>query len=264
MQLLLKRILIENGVDFMENIHREFFKVKFYDTDFTSKVKLFSLINYMQETSEQHSNTIGIGYNHLISEGLFWVVSRLEVNMIKYPKNMDEIVLETWPSGIDKLFFKRNFRILDANENELGNIIAYYLLLDVNSKFPQRPTRISLGVNSIENRFGEEKKLDKIKMPNDLVGTIERVVTYSDIDLNMHVNNAKYISWVEDVFNLEDYKNKRIASLQLNFMKEAKYGDEVILNKYVDKEASNTYYIEGLEKETKTQLFQCKVTFIEE
>lgn len=247
----------------MENIHREGFTVKFYDTDFRSKVKLYSLINYMQETSEQHSNRLHIGYNDLIGEGLFWVVSRIEVNINSYPKNTDKIIMETWPSGIDKLFFKRNFRILDENNNELGAIQAYYLLLDMNSKFPQRPSRISLGVESIENRFGQDNKLDKIKMPSKLIETSERVVTYSDIDLNMHVNNARYISWVEDFFTLENHSNKRIKLLQLNFIKEAKYNDKVTLNKYIE-EASNTYYIEGLEDERNTQLFQCKIEFHEE
>lgn len=246
----------------MEKIHREIFKIKFYEADFTNSARLYSIINYMQETSEQHSNDIGIGYKALINEGLFWVVSRLEVNMIKYPKNMDTIIMETWPSGVDKMFFKRNFRILDENQQVLGSILAYYLLLDKNSMFPQRPSRLTAQVESVENRFGEDKKLDKIKMIGELIDTSERKITYSDIDLNIHVNNAKYISWVEDVFTLEEYKDRKIANLQLNFVKEAKFEEIVVLNKYVDKNFTSVYYIEGLNKETGNQFFQCKVEFV--
>jgi medium-chain acyl-[acyl-carrier-protein] hydrolase len=245
----------------MERIHRELFKIKFYDTDFTNNVRLYSIINYMQETSEQHSNAIGIGYKEFIKEGLFWVVSRIEVTMIKYPKNMDNVIIETWPSGVDKVFFKRNFRILDEKQQVIGNILAYYLLLDKNSKFPQRSSRLPVQVESFEKRFGEDKKLDKIKMVGELINTSERNVTYSDIDLNIHVNNAKYISWVEDIFKLEEYSNKRIGNLQLNFVKEAKYGDVVIINKYNDKSSPNVYYIEGVDKETGIQFFQCRVEF---
>jgi medium-chain acyl-[acyl-carrier-protein] hydrolase len=245
----------------MEKIHKELFKIKFYDTDFTNSARLYSIINYMQETSEQHSNRIGLGYESFMKSGLFWVVSRIEANIIKYPKNMDTIIMETWPSGIDKLFFKRNFRILDENQQILGDISAYYLLLDVNSKFPQRPSRLPIQVEVLENRFGVENKLDKIKMLGELINTSERTVTYSDIDLNIHVNNAKYVSWIEDAFSIDEYKDKSISNLQLNFVKEAKYGEVVILNKYVEKDYPNTYYIEGVDKESGNQFFQSRVEF---
>lgn len=245
----------------MEKIHREKFKIKFYDTDFESYAKLYSIINYMQETSEQHSTKIGIGYEALIKQGLFWVVSRIQVKINKYPKNMDNVIMETWPSGIDKLFFKRNFRLLDEEENVLVEILAYYLLIDSNAKFPQRPSKLQQEVEVIQERFGEDKKLDKIKMTSNRIETQERKVTYSDIDLNLHVNNAKYIGWVEDLFDLTQYKEGRISELQLNFVKEAKFQDIVILNKYFNETESNTYYIEGVNKEDNTQFFQCRVAF---
>jgi len=245
----------------MEKIHRERFRIKFYDTDFESYAKLYSIINYMQETSEQHSTKIGIGYEALIKQGLFWVVSRIQVKINKYPKNMDNVIMETWPSGIDKLFFKRNFRLLDEEENVLVELLAYYLLIDSNAKFPQRPSKLQQEVEVIQERFGEDKKLDKIKMASNHIETQERTVTYSDIDLNLHVNNAKYIGWVEDLFDLTQYKEGRISELQLNFVKEAKFQDIVILNKYFNETESNTYYIEGVNKEDNTQLFQCRVAF---
>jgi medium-chain acyl-[acyl-carrier-protein] hydrolase len=245
----------------MEKIHREKFRIKFYDTDFESYAKLYSIINYMQETSEQHSTKIGIGYEALIKQGLFWVVSRIQVKINKYPKNMDNVIMETWPSGIDKLFFKRNFRLLDEEENVLVEILAYYLLIDSNAKFPQRPSRLQQEVEVIQERFGEDKKLDKIKMASNHIETQERKVTYSDIDLNLHVNNAKYIGWVEDLFDLAQYKERRISELQLNFVKEAKFQDIVMLNKYFNETEGNTYYIEGVNKEDNTQLFQCRVAF---
>lgn len=245
----------------MENTHREIFKVKFYDTDFTSQAKLYTIINFMQETSEQHSNNIGIGYKDLIHEGLFWVVSRIKVNMKKYPQNMDNVIMETWPSGINKMFFKRNFRLMDEGGEEIGTFLAYYLLVDVNSKFPQRASRLKTEVKSIENRFKKDEKLEKIIMTENLIETMERSLTYNDIDLNLHANNSRYISWIEDFFSLEQYKNQRITELQLNYIKEVKIEDVIILNKYKDEKAPNTYYIEGLEKNSNTQFFQCKVIF---
>jgi len=181
--------------------------------------------------------------------------------MKKYPHNMDNVIMETWPSGIEKMFFKRNFRLMDEGGEELGTILAYYLLVDVNSKFPQRATRLKKKVESIENRFKIDEKLEKLVMTEDLIETMERSLTYNDIDLNLHANNSRYISWIEDFFSLEQYKDKRITEMQLNYIKEVKIEDVIFLNKYKDEKAHNTYYIEGLEKSSNTLLFQCKIVF---
>jgi acyl-ACP thioesterase len=246
----------------MKNIHREVYKIKFNETDYSTKIKMHSLINYMQETSSIHAELLGVGYEDLKKHNLFWVVSRLKINMNKYVNWNDEIIVETWPSGVDKMFFTRSFRIYDKEENHIGDINAAYLLVAEDSMFPQRISKLPIDIPSIENRFEPYERLEKIKFPKcDKVLVAKKKVRYNDIDLNLHVNNAKYIEWVEDCFPLEIYKDMRIETLQLNFIKEAKCGEKIFFYKYNDLEDENTCYIEGVEKQSESQIFQCKLTF---
>ena len=49
-----------------------------------------------------------------------------------------------------------------------------------------------------------------------------------DIDLNLHLNNAVYARYIEDVLeNLQKGASQKIAELQINFQRSAQLGDIV-------------------------------------
>ncbi|WP_061994220.1 acyl-ACP thioesterase domain-containing protein [Clostridium sp. ATCC 25772] len=246
----------------MSNIFKKSYKIKFYETDFTQKIKTHSIVNYMQETSSLHSEVLGDGYEALGKKGMYWVVSRIKLDMIKYPKWNEEITIETWPGGLDRMFFLRSFRIYGENNEHMGDIDAAYLLIDKKSPLPYKPKEEDIPYEVIKDRFKQYKRINKIRFNKDegeLIG--KRKVRYNDIDLNKHVNNAKYVEWVEDCFKTEDFKEKRISSIQVNFIKEAKEGQKILFYKYDVKEEKNSYYIQGKDKETDVELFQAKISF---
>ena len=60
-------------------------------------------------------------------------------------------------------------------------------------------------------------------------------VKYSDIDMNNHVNSMKYIQWVIDTLPIEKIK-KGIKKIDINYIKEALYGDELLIQHYSKEE----------------------------
>ncbi len=54
-------------------------------------------------------------------------------------------------------------------------------------------------------------------------------VRYSDIDLYRHVNNARYIQWIMDGYSLEMHTDFEPGVFEINFVSEAKMGDEVVI-----------------------------------
>lgn len=246
----------------MENIFKKNYKIKFYETDFTTKIKMHSIINYMQETSSLHSELLGDGYEALGEKGMYWVVSRIKINMIKYPKWNEDIIIETWPSGLDKMFYIRGFRIYNKDGEHIGDIDAAYLLISKNSPFPHKPKEDEFKYKVIKDRYKNYKRMDKFRLKKEEGKLVaKRKVRYNDIDLNNHVNNAKYVEWVEDCFDTSDFREKRIESLQVNFIKEAKEGQKILFYKHKDDKEKNTFYIQGFDKESSNELFQAKVSF---
>ena len=51
-----------------------------------------------------------------------------------------------------------------------------------------------------------------------------RTVAYSEVDMNRHLNNAKYADWVCELFDSETLKKDSIRDFRINFIAEAYMG----------------------------------------
>lgn len=244
----------------METTYREKFIVKFHEVDFKGKVKLFTIMDYIQHVAEVHGTSLGLGFEGMMEKGLFWVVSRMKLNMDRYPGAGEEIIIQTELAGREKIFWTRRFIIMDSDENVIGSALLYYLILDMATRFPQKPTVCPVDINVDVDNKGHEP-LKKIKMQGEAVEELNRVLYYNEIDANNHVNNARYVSFVEDFFPLEWHKNHDIASIQINYIKEIKAEDKLKMNKFANDTEANIYYINGTNEDASQEFFQCKITY---
>ena len=235
--------------------------IQFSETNFELRLKLYSLINRMQETSSLHAEAIGMGYEVLEAHNLGWIISRYKINMTRYPSWEENITMETWPSGIDRLFAMRRFRIYDADKKQIGSIHCAYILIDTNTSRIQRISALPVPLPIIEDDDKAEE-MQKLQMRDKLVSTSKREVHYTDIDLNMHMNNACYVQWIEDCFPLKKYREMQIRDLQVNFISGAKLGEQVEISVYQDEgKGEETYYLQGIEEDGGREVFQAKVVW---
>lgn len=234
------------------------FILQFSETDFSFALKLHALVNRMQEVSSLHAEELGMGYEALAEHQLGWIISRYKISMKRYPTWREKITIETWPSGLDKLFAMRSFRIYDEANEQIGNIYSAYMLISSETGRLQRMSALPIELPVIEDDENIEE-LKKIRMPSQIHSTYVRRVHYTNIDLNMHMNNAYYVQWIEDCFELEQYKEMQVNNLQVNFISGAKLGEEVVITVYVDDQCPHDYYIQGKEEKSQREIFQAKV-----
>lgn len=244
----------------MKTTHREKFIVKFHEIDFKGRVKLFSIMDYIQHTGEVHGTNIGMGFEQMVDKGLFWVVSRMKLDIYRYPGVGEVVIVDTELGGRDKLFWVRKFILRDERENIIGNATVYYLILDLYTRFPQKPGVCPIDLN-IDVKINKEDALRKIKMPDEVTESKHRELYYNDIDANNHVNNAKYVSFVEDSFSLEWHENYEISSIQINYIKEIKANDKLVINKFKVDNEENICFINGVYEESDKEFFQCKLSY---
>lgn len=67
------------------------------------------------------------------------------------------------------------------------------------------------------------EKPRKVPAP-DAEPVLTHKVAYSDIDFNRHVNTMRYIEMMLDVLPIERFAEERPLRLDINFLKEARYG----------------------------------------
>ena len=186
----------------------------------------------LQETAVNHASAARLGYDELIKLNLAWVVTRQLIKLYKIPRLNEKITVETWASGMTDTIAVRDFNILNKEQEILGICRTSWMLIDLKLR---RPVRISKDMrnNLPQNpeRLRENIVLDKIPLTENTEGKISTYhVVYSDLDMNHHVNNINYLKWVLDDFEYSFRQKYRLGIIEINYLAEAVFGDELIRN----------------------------------
>ncbi len=219
--------------------------VRSYDVDSTGKLRLSSLFNYFQEIAGKHATHLGVGYGVLKNLGLFWVLSRAKVRIHRLPVWGDTVRLTTWPKGLDGVLFLRDLQLTSDRFGPLVDSSTGWLLLDSEAYRPQLPEALPILLPPNPRGHALDEPLRKIRPFNDLKREYERKILASDLDVNDHVNNARYIDWIMDCYAPGQLASRCVQTMQVNYVGETTYGDVVQLSRGEDP-ARGLDYIEGV------------------
>jgi acyl-ACP thioesterase len=204
---------------------RDRYTVASWDTDPRGCLAPSALGRYLQESAVRHAERLGFGMEALRQEGLTWVVGALLVRFTRYPRFHDEVVLETWPRGAQGRRALRDFRLLDAEGNELAAVSGTYSIIDLETRHPVTLERFH------GRTWREVPALDRSphRLP-PLVGTAEATeipLRWSDLDLLGHVTNTRYLDLALECYRAPFLREHELAELELNFLAEGGYPDVV-------------------------------------
>lgn len=230
--------------------------VKLYEVDYNKKTKLNSFFNYMQEGAISHASRLGAGYGSLNDLGFLWVLSRVKIQVLNYPNWGEKIKLKTWPKGVNRLFALRDFIFSNEKEERIALATSAWLVLDAKSMKPQRVQTLPFTLPDNEGKYALDEELGKIEGQSEFEFEMDKTAAYSDIDVNQHVNNAKYVEWILDCFNEEFYSEKTLKSLQLNFISQTRLGDRIRLKRGNYNGNTNISYVEAVNMESENLIFQ--------
>src|SRR4030042_2091989 len=177
----------------MATIWSEKFKVRTYETDFNNNVKISSLFDYMQEAAANHAGSLDYGYKVLSKKNQAWILSRAVIELYGNAGFTDELTVETWAKSIDKLFALRDFMIYDGSDKIMAKASTAWLLVDIAAKRPLRLTELQHHTPPEEKAPAFDETPPKIEDYTKIEFCDEKTAAYTDIDLNQHVNNVKFI-----------------------------------------------------------------------
>jgi medium-chain acyl-[acyl-carrier-protein] hydrolase len=213
------------------------YKIPVYDTGPDGKLCLYSLLNYLQDIASEHAELLNFGREDLLKANHFWVLSRLAVRIEAWPEWRESIIVRTWPRGTDKLFALRDYEVLYKNGRHIASGTSSWLIVDMRSKRIQRPEEhLSRFKNETSTRSSFGRNAEKIEI-QDNKGNDDTLFTIkvSDLDLNLHTNNVKYIKWITDSYNLDFMMKHYPEEVEINYLAESVFGEEVMIRTYPGK-----------------------------
>ncbi len=227
-----------------------------YEVDCHSCLSITSAINYFQESAWRNAESMGFGFKQLSEKDRFWVLSRLYLEMYRYPVWGDTVLLETWPKGMESLFALRDFRFKSADGKEiLGAGTTAWLIIDGTTHRLQRIDHICEDMPYYPQN-ALPRQPEKIELPEVMHANGTIVTGYLDVDVNNHVNNVCYINWA--INHLPVKKSYlSIKSIEVNYLAEAllNYPVEIMYG-----EIDNDLYVCSLRHpETGKEYCRCKI-----
>ncbi len=217
------------------------FQLHSWEVDRNGRARPDILFSFMLDSAWAHASNSEYSYDALREEGHLWVLSRFLAKIGRLPGWDEQITVETWGKGTDKLFGLRDFAIYSQSGEKIVSATSAWLVIDRKTSRIQRIDLehsnfpLQLGKHEFETRLGkiEERAAERTEF--------EYTVRYTDIDVNNHVNSSRYLQWMLDSLPRSLLEERNLSSFEINFLAEAQTGDKVYT---ATVEAEGQYYCE--------------------
>ena len=202
------------------------FQIQPQYVDFQFRVTMAALGDILLTTAGLNADENGFGLRRLHEMDSAWVLSRMAIEMNRYPEQYESIQVETWIEEVGRANTTRNFCIRDEKNEIIGNACTLWVMFDMKTR-RAKDLQLLEGIHEFANG-----KIGLIEKPIKL-GTVEGLdydgfkVKYSDIDINGHVNSVRYIQWISDCFSLNCYRKRQVKRFEINYMNEMLFDDFV-------------------------------------
>ena len=174
------------------NVYRHTFQIRVHDLDFTGKVSMPALIRLL-ENQRWHA----LSAQAKVGAYFLSVVMRAQSIEIDAELHFDDTVeAEMWVSGVGRSSLTFGHTLAS---DRTGGVFGRSAVTVVSLDLEGRPRPLDEGVRRfiVERETVDLPRLEPIPAPADAWSHDFRV-RFSDLDLLKHVNEARYVNYVED------------------------------------------------------------------
>ena len=197
--------------------------IRFSEVDSDKVLTLTSLINYFQDCTIFHSESLHAGVEYLEPQHKAWVLSSWQVVIHRLPKFGETVVVGTWPYGFSALSGDRNFVLQNEKGENLVVANSFWVFTDTKSGRPSKLEPDYVRLYPLEPALSMDYAPRKIALPETYTEEPSFFVTKHHLDTNHHVNNAQYIRMAEDYLP----SGFPVGEFRAEYKKSAKLQDEI-------------------------------------
>ncbi len=213
----------------MENYFEKQYELRFYEMNEFAEASPATVLALLEETAAEHCYSIDYGLFDLMKQNIGWVLVSGAMEMIRYPKYKEKVVIRTWLSSSTTVKGYRENIIYDEQFNIIGRAKGLWLFFDIKRR---RPVPVYEEIKDRWKFCPEESIVHDIAKRIEPIETAKFIQEYKvipmDIDMYHHVNNIRYLQWLLDSIPVEFIQNNFMHFIDGRFMSEIQDGDEVV------------------------------------
>ena len=218
----------------MEPIFSQDFLIDDHCVDRYGRLKPSMILFYAQEVAGQHCNLLAVDYDTLAKRRLFWAVIRHRVQITRLPMRGEKLRVETWPMPTTRVAFPRSVVAYDEGGNECFRSISLWVLMDTDSRNMILPGKS--GITVAGTLRGTELAPPNSLAPKLLHNEKTRTVCFTDLDRNGHMNNTRYMEWIDDLLPSAFHEGHPVREFTACYLSEAREGQALTLSWELSKE----------------------------
>lgn len=228
----------------------ESFQINTHDLDANGIVRASHIMRYMQETANLQMWNMKPSYEDIRKQGLAFMLSRIRMSIYQPIFAHEKIDVFSWPCESKGVAFNRCYQILRRGVI-IAEAVSVWALTSIDEK------RL-LRVSDIDFSYGTDEMLEldlpaRFKIPKEVPLSLlgEKIVEYSDLDANMHMNNTNYLDLLCNFIPHSEMLAGRVIGLAVNYTSEAKIGE---ILKIYHGENDGSHYFRTQKKDGSTNI----------
>jgi acyl-ACP thioesterase len=208
------------------NVWSESLPVRAADCTPHGAVSVPALCVCLQEAAGHHAEELGVSMTTLQDDDRAWVLSRLHLVLDQVPTGASSVTIETWPSSLEGLYATREF-VLSIGGADVGRATSRWFVIDTERRRPVRPPRSLYTLKTPNRPCPLPHDFDDLPAPARIDHDTLRRARYPDLDLNRHVNSARYLEWALGTLPDAVPDTHQCTGVALQFHTEATLGTPV-------------------------------------
>ena len=207
-------------------------QVRYSELDSDRKLSIASIVDYFQDCSTFHSESLGVGIDYLDRVGMLWVMSYWQIVIDRYPGLCEKITIGTFPYEFRGFLGSRNFFIADETGKKIVRANSLWTLMNVREGRPAKPTREMLEAYRLEEKLDMEYEPRKIRFDREGEKHPAFYVGQQHLDSNHHVNNGQYIHMAQDYLP----EGFEIGQMRAEYKKSALLNDVLVPEAFAEED----------------------------
>lgn len=203
------------------------FQVRTYECGPDGLLTMPVICNYLQEAAALNAEELKFSKSNFnaAGENISWVLTRMRIEMEEYPKWGEDVSILTFPRGGRKIAAWRDFLVKNSSGKIIGRASSEWMLINLATRrvVPVAKQVFDAANTVREPVLGAEPFASKLRFP---VAEAREAGVFKacnfHIDLNGHVNNVHYVSWLLDPLGFD-----RPRGIELLFRGETVSGETV-------------------------------------
>ncbi len=230
----------------MQPIHRQTFSLTPLHMDRFGRAKPSVLLHFAQEAAEGHCLILSADWQTLQEKGLFWAVIRQKLQISRLPRAGEVLTVETWPMPTTRVAYPRSTVAYDEAGNEVFRAISLWVLMDCTTRAMILPGKSGIAIQGTLR--GTELAVPGSLAHRENACQTLRTVRYSHLDRNGHMNNTRYLDWLEDLLPAAFHENHPLREVTVCYLSEALENEQMRLDWALSEDSVLT--VEALRTET--------------